>query len=92
MSVGHAPGEQQWTPDMRKDDANITEADKADAKRRIQGQVAEESAPDDSASGPDADELQVQAELGVDLGGGGGIKEKVKESVGVPPVAASMAG
>jgi phosphatidylserine decarboxylase len=83
MSVGHAPGEQQWTPDMRKDEAHITEADKADAKRRIQGQVAEESAPDDSASGPDGDELQ-QPDLG--------IKDKVKESVGVPPVAASMAG
>jgi phosphatidylserine decarboxylase len=86
MSVGHAPGEQQWTPDMRKDEAHITEADKADAKRRIQGQVAEESAPDDSASGPDADDLQP------DVGVGVAIKEKVKESVGVPPVAASMAG
>ena len=50
MSIGHAPGEPQWAPDMRKDDGQITEADKAEAKRRIQGQVAEESL-DDSGSG-----------------------------------------
>lgn len=56
MSVGHAPGEPQWTPDMRKDEDQITEADKQDAKRRIQGQVAEES-PDDSGSGGDGEEL-----------------------------------
>ena len=56
MSVGHAPGEPQWTPDMRKDETQITEAEKAEAKRRIQGQVAEES-PDDSASGPDGEEV-----------------------------------
>jgi phosphatidylserine decarboxylase len=55
MSVGHAPGEPQWTPDMRKDENQITEAEKAEAKRRIQGQVAEES-PDDSGSGPDGEE------------------------------------
>ncbi|KAK4657863.1 phosphatidylserine decarboxylase [Podospora pseudocomata] len=55
MSVGHAPSEPQWTPDMRKDDAQITEADKQDAKRRIQGQVAEESPNDDSGSGLDVD-------------------------------------
>ncbi len=51
MSIGHAPGEPQYTPDMRKDEDQITEADKADAKRRIQGQVAEEGeSPDDSGS------------------------------------------
>ncbi|KAK4176169.1 phosphatidylserine decarboxylase-domain-containing protein [Triangularia setosa] len=55
MSVGHAPSEPQWTPDMRKDDNQITEADKQDAKRRIQGQVAEESPNDDSGSGLDPD-------------------------------------
>ncbi|KAL2115816.1 hypothetical protein VTJ04DRAFT_10071 [Mycothermus thermophilus] len=43
MSVGHHPAEPMWTPDMRRDDSAITEQDKADAKRRIQGQVAEES-------------------------------------------------
>ena len=49
MSVGHAPGEPQWTPDMRKDEGDITEADKKDAKRRIQGAVTEES-PEDSGA------------------------------------------
>lgn len=60
MSVGHAPGEPQWTPDMRKDEAEITEEEKKAAKRRIQGQVAEES-PDESGSGPDSEELSMQA-------------------------------
>ncbi|KAL2139792.1 hypothetical protein VTI28DRAFT_4677 [Corynascus sepedonium] len=59
MSVGHAPGEPMWTPDMRKDEKEITDADKAEAKRRIQGQVAEES-PDDSASGPDVEDVSVK--------------------------------
>ncbi|KAK5658527.1 hypothetical protein OQA88_1919 [Cercophora sp. LCS_1] len=48
MSVGHAPGEPQWTPDMRKNEDQITEADKKDAKRRIQGQVGEVESPEDS--------------------------------------------
>ncbi|KAL2129967.1 hypothetical protein VTI74DRAFT_7056 [Chaetomium olivicolor] len=78
MSVGHAPSEPQWTPDMRKDDTQITEADKADAKRRIQGQVAEES-PDDSTSG---------SMSGLEAEGGG---EGEGVSLKVPPVA-SMAG
>lgn len=56
MSIGHAPDEPQWTPDMRKDENQITEADKQDAKRRIQGQIAEES-PDDSGSGGDGEEV-----------------------------------
>ncbi|KAK4191559.1 phosphatidylserine decarboxylase-domain-containing protein [Podospora australis] len=55
MSVGHAPSEPQWTPDMRKDETEVTEADKQEAKRRIQGQVAEES-PDESGSGLDLDD------------------------------------
>ncbi|KAK3946007.1 phosphatidylserine decarboxylase-domain-containing protein [Diplogelasinospora grovesii] len=49
MSVGHSPSEPQWTPDMRKDADQVTEAEKQDAKRRIQGQVNEESqSPEDS--------------------------------------------
>ncbi|KAK3328364.1 phosphatidylserine decarboxylase-domain-containing protein [Cercophora scortea] len=52
MSVGHAPGQPQFTPDMRKDEDQITEAEKKEAKRRIRGSVAEES-PDDSG---DSDE------------------------------------
>ncbi|KAH6649909.1 phosphatidylserine decarboxylase-domain-containing protein [Chaetomium tenue] len=76
MSVGHAPGEPMWTPDMRKDENQITAADKAEAKRRIQGQVAEES-PDDSASASGAEAEAEAADGGV--------------SVRVPPVA-SLAG
>ncbi|KAK4041763.1 phosphatidylserine decarboxylase-domain-containing protein [Parachaetomium inaequale] len=64
MSVGHAPGEPMWTPDMRKDDAQITDADKAEARRRIQGQVAEES-PDDSASGPDGEDVSAAVNVKV---------------------------
>jgi len=48
MSVGHAPGEPQWTPDMRKNEDEITEADKQDAKRRIQGSTGVEESPEDS--------------------------------------------
>ncbi|KAK3325811.1 phosphatidylserine decarboxylase-domain-containing protein [Apodospora peruviana] len=47
MSVGHSPSEPQWTPDMRKSEDQITEHEKKEAKRRIQGAVAEES-PDES--------------------------------------------
>lgn len=48
MSVGHSPNEPHWTPDMRKDDGDITEADKKDAKRRIQGSASVGDSPDDS--------------------------------------------
>ncbi|XWW95945.1 hypothetical protein V2A60_003914 [Cordyceps javanica] len=47
MSVGHSPDEPQWTPDMRVSDENITEEQKKDAKRRIQGSLAQDS-PSDS--------------------------------------------
>ncbi|OAQ75427.1 phosphatidylserine decarboxylase [Purpureocillium lilacinum] len=49
MSIGHSPSESQWTPDMRKSEDNITEAEKKEAKRRIQGNFAMES-PGDSGS------------------------------------------
>ncbi|KAK4462040.1 phosphatidylserine decarboxylase-domain-containing protein [Cladorrhinum samala] len=55
MSVGHSPSEHQWTPDMRKDESEITEEQKVEAKRRIQGQVAEDS-PEDSGSGLEGSE------------------------------------
>jgi phosphatidylserine decarboxylase len=48
MSVGHTPSEPQWTPDMRKNAENITEAEKKTAKRRIQGNVALQDSPDGS--------------------------------------------
>ncbi|KAL6879494.1 putative phosphatidylserine decarboxylase [Trichoderma longibrachiatum] len=49
MSIGHSPNTSQWTPDMRKNEQDITEADKQEAKRRIQGSAAlEEESPGDS--------------------------------------------
>lgn len=51
MSVGHSPSEPQWTPDMPKAETDVTEQDKLDAKRRIQGSTlveAEDNSPDDS--------------------------------------------
>lgn len=47
MSVGHSPHISQHAPDMRKDENEVTEEDKREAKRRIQGNIAEES-PDES--------------------------------------------
>lgn len=87
MSVGHGPAEPQWAPDMRRDDRDITAADKADAKRRIQGQVGnpDESPDEMSASGSGSgDDRQQQRGAGQQGGAGGG-------SVKVPPVA-SFAG
>ncbi|KAI0393320.1 phosphatidylserine decarboxylase-domain-containing protein [Xylariaceae sp. FL0594] len=37
MSVGHSPHVPQFTPDMRKDASQVTEAEKIDAHRRIRG-------------------------------------------------------
>ncbi|KAI0108231.1 phosphatidylserine decarboxylase-domain-containing protein [Daldinia grandis] len=37
MSVGHSPQVPQFTPDMRKDEKDVTEAEKAEANRRIRG-------------------------------------------------------
>lgn len=49
MSIGHSPDQPQWTPDMRKSDKEITEAEKREAMRRIQGSLAIEESPEDSA-------------------------------------------
>jgi phosphatidylserine decarboxylase len=40
MSVGHHPRENQHTPDMRKKDEDITESEKAEARRRIDGSIS----------------------------------------------------
>lgn len=48
MSVGHSPSEPQWTPDMKKNEGDITEAEKREAKRRIQGNVSLEGSPEGS--------------------------------------------
>lgn len=48
MSIGHSPDVAQYTPDMRRSEDQITEAEKKDAKRRIQGNFAMEQSPSDS--------------------------------------------
>ncbi|KAL8357344.1 hypothetical protein RB598_002265 [Gaeumannomyces tritici] len=48
MSVGHSINEEQWTPDMRKDETQITEEEKQQAKRRIQGSDFNDVSPEDS--------------------------------------------
>ena len=37
MSIGHHPQQPQHTPDMRKPEAEVSESDRAEATRRIQG-------------------------------------------------------
>ena len=54
MSIGHSPNQPQWAPDMRKNDEDVTEADKREAKRRIQGNISSEESPD--GSGDDSPE------------------------------------
>jgi phosphatidylserine decarboxylase len=39
MSIGHHPEQGQFTPDMRKDEENITMEDRMEAKRRIGGSI-----------------------------------------------------
>ncbi|CAI4215074.1 unnamed protein product [Parascedosporium putredinis] len=70
MSIGHSPSEHQWRPDMRKDEKDVTEEDKAEAKRRIQGSVSQPETPE--ASGDDkAQRLGVSPETVEKLDGGG---------------------
>ncbi|KAI9742187.1 MAG: hypothetical protein M1818_004087 [Claussenomyces sp. TS43310] len=40
MSIGHHPDEEQHTPDMRKNEADVSESERAEAKRRIEGSLA----------------------------------------------------
>ncbi|KAK1971481.1 phosphatidylserine decarboxylase [Colletotrichum sublineola] len=58
MSVGHAPDQPQWGPDMRKDAKDVTDAEKKDAKRRIGGNIGGE----ESSSGEETPETH--ADLG----------------------------
>lgn len=43
MSIGHSPEQSQYAPDMRKQEENITEEERDEAKRRIEGSL---NAPD----------------------------------------------
>lgn len=40
MSIGHHPEQSQFTPDMRKKDEYVTNAERQEAKRRIEGSLA----------------------------------------------------
>ena len=44
MSIGHHPEQPSYTPDMRKDEENITIEDRQEAKRRIEGSLAPDMA------------------------------------------------
>lgn len=61
MSVGHSPSHSKHAPDQRKDAKDVTEQDKQDARRRIQGSNFEE-AGDDSDDSPTS--TQAAASLG----------------------------
>ncbi len=43
MSIGHHPASGAYTPDMKKDEENITMEDRQEAKRRIEGSLAAET-------------------------------------------------
>lgn len=40
MSIGHHPDQLPYTPDMRKDEENVTLEERQEAKRRIEGSLA----------------------------------------------------
>lgn len=40
MSIGHHPDQTQFTPDMRKNEENVTDEERQEAKRRIEGSLA----------------------------------------------------
>ena len=40
MSIGHHPKSGPWAPDMRKNEENITQEERQEAKRRIEGSLA----------------------------------------------------
>lgn len=45
MSIGHHPQQPQHTPDMRKKEENVTQEERQDAKRRIEGSLAPQMLP-----------------------------------------------
>lgn len=45
MSIGHHPEQPQYKPDMRKNEENVTNEERQEAQRRIQGSLTLISAP-----------------------------------------------
>lgn len=54
MSIGHSPDEPQYAPDMPKKQENITQAEKQEAKRRIEGNATPQVSDDPSSSNTEA--------------------------------------
>lgn len=46
MSIGHHPDQSQHTHDMRKKEENITNEERREAQRRIEGTLAPLPSPD----------------------------------------------
>jgi phosphatidylserine decarboxylase len=44
MSIGHSPHVEPHKPDMKKDASEVTMAEKQEAKRRIEGSLAPDTA------------------------------------------------
>lgn len=49
MSLGHRPDAEPHTPDMKKAESEVTNQERQEAKRRIEGSLA----PDSGSSGLD---------------------------------------
>lgn len=45
MSIGHHPDQPQYKPDMRKKEENVTNEERQEAQRRIEGSLAPIPAP-----------------------------------------------
>ena len=43
MSIGHHPDVEPYRPDMKKDASEVTNEERQDAKRRIEGSLAPDS-------------------------------------------------
>lgn len=51
MSIGHRPETEPYRPDMKKDASQVTNAERQEAKRRIEGSLAADG-PEDNSHGP----------------------------------------
>lgn len=51
MSIGHRPETEPHRPDMKKDASEVTNAERQEAKRRIEGSLAADG-PEDNSHGP----------------------------------------
>ena len=54
MSIGHHPKQSQHTPDMRKKDEDISDSERAEPKRRIEGSITPDGGSGHSSKKPTA--------------------------------------